>query len=113
MLLGPAAAQLGDKRLLIVADGAIQYLPFGVLPVPDLGELKSGRAGERRNRRPLAHSPVLPLHSPTPLIVEHEIVNLPSASTLAVLRRETAGRQPARACQTGLGKEIKGEGWWD
>jgi CHAT domain-containing protein len=42
--------------------------------------------------------------------VEHEIVNLPSASTLAVLRRETAGRQPARACQTGLCKEIKGEG---
>jgi tetratricopeptide (TPR) repeat protein len=96
MLLGPAAAKLGDKRLLIVADGALQYLPFGVLPVPDLGEQKSGRAGERRNRRPLAHSRAFPLsHSPLPLIVEHEIVNLPSASTLAVLRRETAGRQPA------------------
>src|SRR5262249_14287710 len=31
----------------------------------------------------------------TPLIFEHEIVNLPSASTLAVLRRETEKRQPA------------------
>jgi CHAT domain-containing protein len=30
-----------------------------------------------------------------PLIAEHEIVNLPSASTLAVLRRELRGRPPA------------------
>src|SRR5262249_55473694 len=30
-----------------------------------------------------------------PLLVEHEIVNLPSASTLVVLRRELAGRRPA------------------
>ncbi|MFY9574277.1 MAG: CHAT domain-containing protein [Blastocatellia bacterium] len=29
------------------------------------------------------------------LIEEHEVVNLPSASALAVLRRETAGRKPA------------------
>jgi CHAT domain-containing protein len=29
------------------------------------------------------------------LIVEHEVVHLPSASALAVLRRELAGRQPA------------------
>src|SRR5262249_38722517 len=36
MLLGPAASQLGAKRLLIVADGPLQYLPFGALPVPDL-----------------------------------------------------------------------------
>src|SRR5262249_14423361 len=32
---------------------------------------------------------------PQPLFVEHEIVSLPSASTLATLRRETAGRKPA------------------
>jgi CHAT domain-containing protein len=30
-----------------------------------------------------------------PLITEHEIVSLPSASTLAVLRRQLAGREPA------------------
>src|SRR5204862_2755843 len=30
-----------------------------------------------------------------PLIVEHEIVSLPSASTLAVLRKEVKDRQPA------------------
>jgi CHAT domain-containing protein/Tfp pilus assembly protein PilF len=111
MLLGPAAAQLGNKRLLIVADGALQYLPFGVLPVPGkdgAGERKSGREGERerhgkaRNRHasnspalPLSRFSAPPLSSSAPLIDEHEIIHLPSASTLAVLRRELAGRQPA------------------
>jgi CHAT domain-containing protein len=79
MLLGPAASQLGSKRLLIVADGALQYLPFGALPVPDPKASTSSR---------------LEFDS-TPLMVEHEIVHLPSASALAVLRRELAGRQPA------------------
>jgi CHAT domain-containing protein len=36
-----------------------------------------------------------PAPNPRPLIVKHEIVSLPSASTLAVLRRELAGRAPA------------------
>jgi len=74
MLLGPVAAQLGTKRLLIIADGALQYLPFTALPEPV--PVAGGKG-----RRP-------------PLVVKHEVVSLPSTSTLAVLRRETAGRQP-------------------
>jgi CHAT domain-containing protein len=74
ILLAPVAPLLGKKRLLIVGDGALQYIPFAALPTPTGGV---GRAAT------------------TPLIVEHEIVNLPSASTLAVLRREMSGRQPA------------------
>jgi CHAT domain-containing protein/Tfp pilus assembly protein PilF len=76
MLLGPVTAQLGTKRLLIVADGALQYLPFAALPVP------STQATEMKP-------------DPRPLILDHEIVSLPSASVLAVLRRELADRQPA------------------
>ena len=34
MLLGPVAAQLGQKRLLVVPDGALEYLPFAALAVP-------------------------------------------------------------------------------
>jgi CHAT domain-containing protein/predicted negative regulator of RcsB-dependent stress response len=79
MLLGPVASQLGRKRLAIVADGALQYIPFAALPAPSLEN------DEGRNSGP----------EPQPLFVEHEIVNLPSASTLATLRRETAGRKPA------------------
>jgi CHAT domain-containing protein/uncharacterized protein HemY len=79
MLLGPVASQLGRKRLAIVADGALQYIPFAALPAPSVGN------GEGRNSGA----------EPQPLFVEHEIVSLPSASTLATLRCETAGRKPA------------------
>ena len=71
MVLGPVASLLGDKRLLIVSDGALQYIPFEALPVP---KQASGRFGQ-------------------PIVVEHEIVNAPSASTVAALRREVTGRQ--------------------
>lgn len=56
------------RRLAIVADGVLQYLPFAALPVPgDTGEAK-------------------------PLIVDFEVVNLPSASTFAYQRRTLARR---------------------
>jgi CHAT domain-containing protein/Tfp pilus assembly protein PilF len=74
MLLGPIASRLRqewkDKRLVIVAPGALEYLPFAALPLPSENDYQ-------------------------PLIASHEVVNLPSASVLAALRRETAGRQPA------------------
>src|SRR5262249_8596219 len=34
MVLGPVADQLGNKRLIIVADEALQYVPFAMLPEP-------------------------------------------------------------------------------
>jgi CHAT domain-containing protein/Tfp pilus assembly protein PilF len=79
MLLGPVASELGRKRLAIVADGALQYVPFAALPSPYPGNDGGRNSGAE----------------PQPLFVEHEIVSLPSASTLATLRRETAGRKPA------------------
>jgi CHAT domain-containing protein/tetratricopeptide (TPR) repeat protein len=104
MLLGPVASQLSGKRLLIVADGALQYLPFGALPLPEsgrAGERESGRAKDKETRRQRGEvNPQSAIRNPqsaipTPLIVNHEVVHLPSASALAVLRRELAGRQPA------------------
>ena len=79
VVLGPVARQLSDQRLLIVADGALQYIPFGALPVPGVRNQGSG-IGEKQNE---------------PLIVSHEIVSLPSASVLAVQRRELQARKPA------------------
>src|SRR4029434_9817176 len=76
--LGPVASKLGQsnlKRLLIVSDGALQYVPFGALPNPALHNAAPDKA--------------------QPMIVSHEIISLPSASMLAVLRREVATRQPA------------------
>jgi hypothetical protein len=86
MLLAPVAAQLGRKRLLIVAQDALQYLPFGILPRPDVARGRTGRV--RTGNCP-------PGLAPCPLIVDHEIISLPSASTLAVLRRDVAGRKLA------------------
>jgi CHAT domain-containing protein/Tfp pilus assembly protein PilF len=76
MLLGPVKEQMKNKRLLIVADGVLQYIPFAALPSPE----------EFRGAKP---------SKLTPLIASHEVVSLPSASTLGVLRRELAGHQPA------------------
>ena len=102
MLLGPVAGAMGGKRLLIVADGALQYVPFAALPAPDTGEQRVGETvrvgdggtGRKGKPRPDAPTPRRPVVF-TPLIANHEIINLPSASTLALLRRELAGRQPA------------------
>lgn len=69
ILLGPMAAQISGKRLLVVTDGALQYLPFEALPEPEA----TNSAGAEE---------------PRPLILAHEIVNLPSASTLYSLRQQ-------------------------
>ncbi len=85
-LLSPVAAQLGNKRLVIVADGALQYIPFAMLPEPETGRRGEGATGRKPSLRTVAS---------TPLIVGHEVVSLPSASALAIQRAELAGRQPA------------------
>src|SRR6266508_1425364 len=75
MLLGPVASRLGGKRLVVVAPGALSYLPFAALPAP-----------ENKNR---------PAEDYEPLIAEHEVVTIPSASVLSIIRREMAGRRRA------------------
>jgi CHAT domain-containing protein len=100
MLIGPVAAQLGVKRLIIVSEGVLQYVPFGALPMPEQrrGEAtiqrRTDATVERASDRHVIMSPRLPPVL-VPLIVEHEIVTLPSASVLAVLRHELTGRPPA------------------
>lgn len=89
MLLGQAAPHLGTKRLLIVPDGALQYIPFGALPVANDRTKPESSAAENSRSNELYD------HDTRPLIIDHEIINLPSASTLAVLRQELANRRPA------------------
>ncbi|MBE9202860.1 CHAT domain-containing protein [Synechocystis salina LEGE 06099] len=68
----PDPTIITGKRLLIVPDGVLQYLPFGALVT--------------------ANPPNQP---PTYLIDRHELVTMPSASTLSILRQNTAQREPA------------------
>jgi CHAT domain-containing protein/tetratricopeptide (TPR) repeat protein len=85
-LLAPVAAQLGNKRLVIVADGALQYIPFGMLPEPSIVSSPLSVAKNKGQRT---------TDNGQPLIVGHEVVSLPSASALAIQRAELAGRHPA------------------
>ena len=87
-ILAPVAAQLGNKRLVIVGDGALQYIPFAMLPEPGVRDQVSGAGARKSDTR---H----PTPDTQPLIVKHEVVSIPSASALAIQRSELASRQPA------------------
>ena len=67
VLLGPAADQLGGKRLLVAAADILQYVPFAALPDP-------------RSR------------DDAPLLARNEVVQTPSASTAAAIRHASARR---------------------
>jgi CHAT domain-containing protein/uncharacterized protein HemY len=90
MVLGPIASLLGNKRLLIVADGALQVIPFPSLPVPAAAETSSTTAANT-----VASKNPVRANEPRLLLEDHEVINLPSASVLAVQRHELANRKPA------------------
>jgi CHAT domain-containing protein/tetratricopeptide (TPR) repeat protein len=85
-LLAPVKPLLQKRKIWIVSDGGLQRIPFAALPDPRKTSAAArtgpGRVATRRS-------------SITPLIVEHEIATLPSASTVAWLRKALANRQPA------------------
>jgi CHAT domain-containing protein/tetratricopeptide (TPR) repeat protein len=69
MLLGPAVAQLDARRLLIVGEGVLEYLPFAALRLRTADD-----------------------EEPQPLVLDYEVVRLPAASVLASLRTRAATR---------------------
>jgi CHAT domain-containing protein len=71
-LISPMSPLLGRKRLLIVAPGSLQLVPFAALPDPS--NLRVDR----------------------PLILRHEVVMLPSASVLVALRQQTNRERQAQ-----------------
>ncbi|MEA5626322.1 CHAT domain-containing protein [Nostoc sp. UHCC 0251] len=74
IILAPVAGKLGNKRLVIVADGILHQVPFAAL-----NELRKSPASAEYQ----------------PLVVNHEIVNLPSISSLATHRKKLKGRKIA------------------
>jgi CHAT domain-containing protein/predicted negative regulator of RcsB-dependent stress response len=80
MILAPAAASLrGRSRVIVVADGGLNYVPFQVLPAPADGE---------------------------PLVAGHEVVNAPSASVLGQLREEAGRRLPPARTLVAFGDPV-------
>lgn len=100
-VLGPLTAELGNKRLLVVADGALQYVPFsalsavGTAPFISAAELTTAKGQGRSNAQQslVQLSPRWTAYRP--LIFDHEIVSLSSASAAILQRRNLAGRKPA------------------
>lgn len=68
-VLAPIAAELNKHRLIVVAHGALNYIPFQLLSNPNDGQ---------------------------PLIASCDIVNAPSASILGSLRKERQWRKSGR-----------------
>lgn len=81
LILAPVASQLNNKqRIIVVADGALNYIPFQFLPSP---------AAHRDQ-----------------LVAGYEVVNAPSASILGQLRQETSRRQPAANVLAAFGDAV-------
>ncbi|HEX8354956.1 MAG TPA: CHAT domain-containing protein [Pyrinomonadaceae bacterium] len=81
LILSPAAAALsGKSRVIVVADGALDYVPFQLLQAsPEGGE---------------------------PLVAAYEVVNAPSASVLGQLREEAARRVPPAKTLAAFGDPV-------
>ncbi|HKR13957.1 MAG TPA: CHAT domain-containing protein [Pyrinomonadaceae bacterium] len=79
LVLEPVATNLRTSRLIVVADDVLQYVPFQIL--------KPNSAGE-------------------PLISRFEVVNAPSASVLAMAKRERNNRQPGTKLLIGFGDPV-------
>ncbi|MBT8080492.1 MAG: CHAT domain-containing protein [Gammaproteobacteria bacterium] len=68
LVLQPVASMISNKRLIVVADGSLNYLPFQSLPLDSDGMVQ-------------------------PLMATREVIALPSMSVLAALReRKNSGR---------------------
>jgi CHAT domain-containing protein len=70
LVIAPLEGELGSKRLVIVSDGVLESIPFSLLD--------TNRSGPYR-----------------PLMADHEVVALPSASTIDALRYQISGRPAA------------------
>jgi CHAT domain-containing protein/predicted negative regulator of RcsB-dependent stress response len=80
MILEPVAAQLTASRIIVVADDALNYIPFQLLPNP-------ASKGE-------------------PLVAKYEIINVPSASILEQLRQEKQHRLPHTKILAAFGDPV-------
>ena len=80
MVLGPLAGQLNASRVIVVADGALNYIPFQLLPAP---------SGKRE-----------------PLVANYEIINSPSASILGQLRQQKQQRRPNTKVLAAFGDPV-------
>ncbi len=79
IILSPLTTELHRRRILVVADGVLNYIPFQILVDAGTDE---------------------------PLVVRHEIVNAPSASILGQLKQEARHRSPTTNLLAAFGNPV-------
>lgn len=98
MLIAPAAGLLPkDESLLVVADGALQGLPFGLMLMEDPG---TGRFGDDAELKRAAW-----------LTRRHAVSVLPGVSSLRALRGERVGGDPVGGGPAGEGAAEEEKPW--
>ena len=110
IILAPVKDKLAKKRLVVVADGILQQIPFAALADPNNSKNSTSNqtSDECRdvtcnlsrggiNTEPTPNKPGVDINNTNyqPLMLNHEIVNLPSASTIAIQREKVAKRKIA------------------
>ncbi|HEV8189639.1 MAG TPA: CHAT domain-containing tetratricopeptide repeat protein [Pyrinomonadaceae bacterium] len=80
MILRPVTDELTASRVIVVADGALNYIPFQLLPNPQANN--------------------------EPLVTKYEIINAPSASTLGQLRQEWQQRRHGAKVLAAFGDPV-------
>jgi CHAT domain-containing protein len=80
LVLAPLASSLNKQRIILVADGALNYVPFQLLKLSPSDD--------------------------EPLISNHEVINVPSASVLGQLREEKQQRRPKSKILAAFGDPV-------
>lgn len=80
MILSPVATDLNRHRVIVVADGALHYIPFQILPISTDGNV--------------------------PLVANTEVVNTASASILGQLQHEATQRQGSSSVLAAFGDPV-------
>jgi len=82
MILAPVAEQLNKRRIIVIADGALNYIPFQILP--------SGSSNQE------------------PLVAQHDVINAPSASILGELHDKVTARGTRSKVLAAFGDPVFG-----
>ncbi|MEA5418579.1 tetratricopeptide repeat protein [Spirulina sp. CCNP1310] len=90
-IFAPIANKIQGKRLLIIPDGALHYVPFAALPIPPAAPTPLARGLD--STPPFLRGAGGDQY--TPLVTQHEIIHAPSATAIATQRQNLANRPPA------------------
>lgn len=80
LILAPVAHELNKQRVIVVPDGALNYIPFQIMPASSADD--------------------------EPLVTISEVINAPSASILGQLREETERRQAPTKVLAAFGDPV-------